>query len=445
MSEVLEKTIIVRDRRKPNQYTTDNIIAREWLPILRVGDALYFYSVYLSMANKDTESSWGSLRTMAQYLQCSVDLVIRGNKLLEICELIFVDSGNERTTNEYYILDPPPLTPELKARIAARLDEIEAQDLGKNWMAWAQQVRKALGKHQTLPEIWQARRARKGGRPPKVARPTTDVNGAREPLTELSGNGARESQAGYSWLTTRVVVAHKQGVREARTEQEQLTRLTNIEDVIEVAGPESVADALLAEMLALGVAGPVAEILLERYSLAEVAQQIEWLPARRPLDPAAMLVSAIQGNWEMPDGFDPAVAQTVRESWAEDGVVELSGEDAESTVPHLVVPGTDLDSVALWKQALHELRFQMTRATFETWLQGTYIAGVQGDGIVIAVRNEYARDWLENRLLPLVQRTLTGLLGRPVSVQVTIPAARLAETVEGARDSEGALPDDSPG
>ena len=29
-----EKTIVVRDRRKPNQYTTDNLIAREWLPIL---------------------------------------------------------------------------------------------------------------------------------------------------------------------------------------------------------------------------------------------------------------------------------------------------------------------------------------------------------------------------------------------------------------------------
>ncbi len=433
MSEGIEKTIIIRDRRKPNQYTTDNIIAREWLPILRVGDALYFYSVYLSMANKDTESSWGSLRTMAQYLQCSVDLVIRGNKLLEICELIFVDSGNERTTNEYYILDPPPLTPELKARIAARLDEIEAEDLGKNWGAWVQQVRNALGKHQTLPEIWQARRARKGGRPPKVVRATTDVNGAREPRAELSENGVRESRAGYSWLTNRVVVAHEQGVREPRTEQEQVTGLTNIESIIEAVGSEPVAGALLAEMLALGVSGPVAEILLEKHPLADIARQIEWLPARRPLDPPAMLVSAIQSNWAMPDGFDPAVAQSIRESWAEDraGTIRelaVCQGDAENTVPRLSVPGTDLDSVALWKQALHELRFQMTRATFETWLQGTYIVGVQEDVIVIAVRSEYARDWVENRLLPLVQRTLTGLLGKPVTVQVMVPGERLAST-----------------
>ena len=28
-----ERTIIIRDRRKPNQYTTDNVIARGWLPM----------------------------------------------------------------------------------------------------------------------------------------------------------------------------------------------------------------------------------------------------------------------------------------------------------------------------------------------------------------------------------------------------------------------------
>ena len=438
MSQEDEKTIVVRDRRKPNQYTTDNIIAREWLPILRVGDALYFYSVYLSMANKDTESSWGSLRTMAQYLQCSVDLVIRGNKLLEICELIFIDSGNERTSNEYYILDPPPLTPELRARIAARLDEIEAQNLGKNWKAWIQQVRKALGKHQTLPEIWQARRARKGGRPPKIARPTVDEKGAREPRAGLK-NGARESRAGYSWLTSRVVVAHEQGARESRPEQEQITRLTNIEDIIKMAGAELVADALLTELLALGVAGPVAEVLLEKYPLVEIAQQIEWLPARRPLDPPAMLVSAIQGKWAMPDRFDPVAAQAIRESWVGNAVTGGGNEErkdqAENAVPCLSVPGTDLDSVALWKQALHELRFQMTRATFDTCMQGTYIASVQGDVVTIAVRSQYARAWLENRLLPLVQRTLTGLLGKSVNVQVIAPEEGLEG--EGADDSPG--------
>ena len=130
-----EKTIVVRDRRKPNQYTTDNVIAREWLPILRVGDAFFFYSVYLSMANRETESSWGSLRTQAEYLQCSVDLIVRGNKLLEICELVHIETGNQYTSNEYYILDPPPLTPELCTSIRRRLDDIARQESSKNWQS----------------------------------------------------------------------------------------------------------------------------------------------------------------------------------------------------------------------------------------------------------------------------------------------------------------------
>ncbi|MDY7039236.1 MAG: DnaA N-terminal domain-containing protein [Chloroflexota bacterium] len=438
MSEENERTIVIRDRRKPNQYTTDNIIAREWLPILRIGDALYFYSVYLSMANKDTESSWGSLRTMAQYLQCSVDLVIRGNKLLEICELIFIDSGNERTSNEYYILDPPPLTSELKSRITARLDEIEAQDLGKNWKAWIKKVRKALSEHRTLPEIWQERRTRKGGRPPKVTRPTDDVNPDREPRPGLSENSGRESRAGYSWLTTRVFVSRERGARDSRTEQEQITTLTNIKDIIKMAESELVSDTLLAEMLTLGVAVPVAEILLEKYPPVEIARQIEWLPARRPLDPPAMLVSAIQGNWAIPEDFDPVAAQAIRESWVEEATAEASEaqeKQAGSAVPRLPVPGTNLDSETIWSQALHELRLQMTRATFDTCMQETYIVDVREGIITVAVRSEYARDWLESRLLSLVERTLAGLLGKPVSVQIVVSGKGFG--------SKG--PDDSPG
>jgi len=68
-------------------------------------------------------------------------------------------------------------------------------------------------------------------------------------------------------------------------------------------------------------------------------------------------------------------------------------------------------------------------------MQGTYIADVQGDSIVIAVRSQYARAWLENRLLPLVQRTLTGLLGRPVGVQVISPGEGTGNA--GADDSPG--------
>jgi hypothetical protein len=245
LSDDSERTIVVRDRRKPNQYTTDNVIAREWLPILRVGDAFFFYSVYLSMANRETESSWGSLRTQAEYLQCSVDLIVRGNKLLEICELVHIETGNQYTSNEYYILDPPPLTAELEARIRERLDEIAEQETSKNWQSWVRQVRKALNRHRTLPDIWEERRSRRGGRPVKALRPDevgdaeqdTDPTQADDPEKGAcdsqppfqdrpgsNGNGDRDSQPGYLWDTHAARVRHNQGSRDTQPEQVILTR-----------------------------------------------------------------------------------------------------------------------------------------------------------------------------------------------------------------------------
>ena len=51
-----------------------------------------------------------------------------------------------------------------------------------------------------------------------------------------------------------------------------------------------------------------------------------------------------------------------------------------------------------WKAALGELEMQMTRATFNTWLKDAHLLRVEDESYVIGVRNDYARDWLSNRL-----------------------------------------------
>ena len=65
-----------------------------------------------------------------------------------------------------------------------------------------------------------------------------------------------------------------------------------------------------------------------------------------------------------------------------------------------------------WKAALGELEMQMTRATFTTWLQGTRALSWANDEFVIGVRNDFAKDWLENRLYDLIARTLSSVIGR---------------------------------
>jgi hypothetical protein len=63
----------------------------------------------------------------------------------------------------------------------------------------------------------------------------------------------------------------------------------------------------------------------------------------------------------------------------------------------------------LWSQALGELRLQMTGAAFDTWLAASRALGRQDERLVVAVRNQYAKEWLDVRFRPVVLRVLTGI------------------------------------
>ncbi|MBC8264752.1 MAG: chromosomal replication initiator protein DnaA, partial [Anaerolineales bacterium] len=60
----------------------------------------------------------------------------------------------------------------------------------------------------------------------------------------------------------------------------------------------------------------------------------------------------------------------------------------------------------IWQAALGELQLQMTRPTFDTWLKNTRAISYEDGTLIIGVHNAYAKDWLENRLVGIVKRTL---------------------------------------
>jgi chromosomal replication initiation ATPase DnaA len=72
----------------------------------------------------------------------------------------------------------------------------------------------------------------------------------------------------------------------------------------------------------------------------------------------------------------------------------------------------------LWQIALGELKQQMTKDTFNAWLvDSRVIPGASSPAfLVVAVRNQYAYEWLTYRLQPVVVRTLTGMAGYEVAV-----------------------------
>ncbi|MCL4263846.1 MAG: chromosomal replication initiator protein DnaA [Anaerolineae bacterium] len=73
-----------------------------------------------------------------------------------------------------------------------------------------------------------------------------------------------------------------------------------------------------------------------------------------------------------------------------------------------------------WKATLGELELQMTKATFNTWLKDACLLTCDDDVFVIGVRNDYAKDWLENRLRDTILRTLSTIVGHTVDIRFVV-------------------------
>ena len=79
-------------------------------------------------------------------------------------------------------------------------------------------------------------------------------------------------------------------------------------------------------------------------------------------------------------------------------------------------PRTTAEARRIWTRSLGELQMQMTRATFDTWLRGSQVVEA-GDGyLTITVRHAHAVDWLQHRLLPVIERTVARHAGGEVKI-----------------------------
>lgn len=80
----------------------------------------------------------------------------------------------------------------------------------------------------------------------------------------------------------------------------------------------------------------------------------------------------------------------------------------------------------------------MTRATFDTWLRGSQVISCKGGTFTVYVRHAYAVDWLHNRLLPTIERTLQRHAGPGVTVLFTARPPDRKETMKLVPEEETA-------
>lgn len=74
----------------------------------------------------------------------------------------------------------------------------------------------------------------------------------------------------------------------------------------------------------------------------------------------------------------------------------------------------------IWNETLSELRLQMTHATFDTWLARTRVVDLQAGTLIVTVPNQYALDWLEQRLRHPILRTLRGIAGEDLAIEFRV-------------------------
>ncbi len=91
------------------------------------------------------------------------------------------------------------------------------------------------------------------------------------------------------------------------------------------------------------------------------------------------------------------------------------------------------DARAAWQKLLGDMQLQLEPNAYHTWLHDTWVEGYEDGEFFIGTPNTYARDWLENRLRPLVRKTLKSIVGRNVDVKFLVRARQV-------KDAMGAQP-----
>lgn len=76
-----------------------------------------------------------------------------------------------------------------------------------------------------------------------------------------------------------------------------------------------------------------------------------------------------------------------------------------------------------WQSVLSQLQMEMPRASFDTWVRDTHPIEQANGVLTVAVRNAYARDWLESRLADTVNRLLIEILDSSVNVRFVVAQA----------------------
>lgn len=88
----------------------------------------------------------------------------------------------------------------------------------------------------------------------------------------------------------------------------------------------------------------------------------------------------------------------------------------------LAVGNPDISN-ELWQSALAALERKFSKPIFEMWIKPLRLISLNGNELLLAVANNFARDWVENRLKAQIVDVLTEVFGAGIELQFTVAEA----------------------
>jgi chromosomal replication initiation ATPase DnaA len=107
--------------------------------------------------------------------------------------------------------------------------------------------------------------------------------------------------------------------------------------------------------------------------------------------------------------------------------METQTEPAKEPHASLRLPFTERGSrtaVQAWQEAIERLKLDLPKAAFDTYVSQAVLVRFDPRGTVftVAVRDDFVRDWLADRLTSTLQRYLQVIGSRPAEVRFIVRA-----------------------
>ncbi|MRR36168.1 hypothetical protein EG829_16120, partial [bacterium] len=87
------------------------------------------------------------------------------------------------------------------------------------------------------------------------------------------------------------------------------------------------------------------------------------------------------------------------------------------------------DVQGIWAEVLTVVKGELNTPTFKTWFEHTTPLDIIDDRLIVAVQNDFARDWLESRYAGLLQSALQQVTGVGLSIEFTVPPSTVGSVI----------------